>query len=102
MLVLDSLREALAVAQSEPVEKRLELAVRHANAAALHAARVPSRQGMGATLTAVVLSGGVAYIAEVGDSRAYLCRDGRLHQLTHDQSLVQMLVDGGVISEQDA
>jgi protein phosphatase len=57
---------------------------------------------MGATLTGVVLVGGEAYIAEVGDSRAYLCRDGRLQQLTRDQSLVQMLVDSGVISEQDA
>jgi PPM family protein phosphatase len=101
-LVLDSLREALAALQSGPVQERLELAVRRANAALLHAARSQNKAGMGAALTAVVLIGGEAYIAEVGDSRAYLCRNGRLHQLTRDQSLVQMLVEGGMISNKDA
>jgi serine/threonine protein phosphatase PrpC len=101
-LVLDSLRQALTAAQSGPVQERLELAVRRANAAVLHAARSQSKPGMGATLTGVVAIGGEAHIAEVGDSRAYLCRGGSLHQLTRDQSLVQMLVDGGMISSKDA
>ena len=101
-LVLDSLRQGLVAERSGPVETRLELAVRRANAAVLRAARSQNRQGMGATLTGVVLIGDQAYIAEVGDSRAYLCRGGRLHQLTRDQSLVQMLVDGGMISKKDA
>jgi serine/threonine protein phosphatase PrpC len=102
LLVLDSLRQALAADQSGPVQAWLEQAVRRANAAVRSAAGLQNREGMGATLTAVVLIGGEAYIAEVGDSRAYLCRGGRLHQLTRDQSLVQMLVDDGVISHQDA
>jgi serine/threonine protein phosphatase PrpC len=101
-LVLDSLRKALAAVRSGPVEKRLELAVRAANAAVLRAARTQNKAGMGATLTGAVVIGGEAYLAEVGDSRAYLCRDGSLRQLTRDQSLVQMLVDGGMISEKDA
>ncbi|MBL8152338.1 MAG: serine/threonine-protein phosphatase, partial [Blastocatellia bacterium] len=43
-----------------------------------------------------------AYIAEVGDSRAYIIRDGRIKQLTTDQTMVQMLVDYGAISPEDA
>ncbi len=100
-LVLDSLRQALTAAQSGPVQARLELAVLRANTTVRDAARAQNKEGMGATLTAVILIGGEAYIAEVGDSRAYLCRDGRLHQLTRDQSLLQMLVDGGALSEED-
>jgi protein phosphatase len=53
--------------------------------------------GMGATLTAVLVQGTTAYIAQVGDSRAYLVRGERIKQLTKDQSLAQMLVDSGAI-----
>jgi serine/threonine protein phosphatase PrpC len=57
---------------------------------------------MGATLTAVYLRGSAAYVAEVGDSRAYLIRAGRIVQLTKDQSYVQMLVDSGAVSPEEA
>jgi serine/threonine protein phosphatase PrpC len=57
---------------------------------------------MGATLTAVYLRGSAAYVAEVGDSRAYLIRAGRITQLTKDQSYVQMLVDSGAVSPEEA
>jgi serine/threonine protein phosphatase PrpC len=57
---------------------------------------------MGATLTAVYVRGGAAYIAEVGDSRAYLIRAGRIAQLTKDQSYVQMLVDAGAFTQAEA
>jgi PPM family protein phosphatase len=56
---------------------------------------------MGATLTAVLVDAGQAYIAEVGDSRAYLVRAGELRQLTHDQSMVQVLVDTGVLAPEE-
>jgi protein phosphatase len=63
----------------------------------------PQWSGMGTTLTAVALSNDGEYlIANVGDSRAYLYRDGELSQLTRDQSLVQMLIDRGVISSSQA
>ena len=58
----------------------------------------PELSGMGATLTAVLVQDTTAYIAQVGDSRAYLIRRDRIKQLTKDQSLVQMLVDSGAIS----
>jgi PPM family protein phosphatase len=61
-----------------------------------------SLQGMGTTLTAVVFSGTRAAMAHVGDSRAYLLRDGRLNQLTKDDTYVQMLVDQGLIRPDEA
>jgi protein phosphatase len=54
-------------------------------------------RGMGTTLTAAYLVGNVAYISQVGDSRAYLLRDNKIEQLTKDQSLAQYLVDTGQI-----
>ena len=61
-----------------------------------------SLQGMGTTLTAVVFSGTRAAMAHVGDSRAYLLRDGRLNQLTKDDTYVQMLVDQGLLRPEEA
>jgi PPM family protein phosphatase len=58
--------------------------------------------GMGTTLTAVIFSGDRAALAHVGDSRAYLLRDGRLNQLTKDDTYVQMLVDQGLIRPEEA
>ena len=60
------------------------------------------RKGMGATLTAVLVTGTTAYVAQIGDSRAYLLRNGKIGQVTHDQSYVQMLVDAGVMTVAEA
>ena len=57
---------------------------------------------MGATLTAVFLLGTALHIAEVGDSRAYLLRNGEMVQVTRDQSYVQMLVDLGHLTTAEA
>jgi protein phosphatase len=57
---------------------------------------------MGTTLTMVGIFGGDAYLAQIGDSRAYLIRSGRTYQLTRDQSLTQRLVDAGELSEEEA
>ena len=57
---------------------------------------------MGATLTAMLVHDGYAYIAEIGDSRAYLLRGGRFAQLTRDQSYVQQLVDQGALTREQA
>jgi protein phosphatase len=60
----------------------------------------PELTGMSTTLTAVVLADDEAYaIANVGDSRTYLLRDGRLARLTRDDSLVQALIDRGALTE---
>lgn len=67
-----------------------------------HAARNPEYTGMGTTVTAVGVVGATACIAQVGDSRAYLVRGGGAEQLTHDQSLVQQLLDNGLITAEQA
>jgi serine/threonine protein phosphatase PrpC len=64
----------------------------------------PSRDGMGTTLTAILLSraGSCLALAHIGDSRAYLLRDGLLEQVTKDDTFVQLLVDEGVITAEQA
>lgn len=62
----------------------------------------PSVEGMGTTLTVVLADGDRVGLAHVGDSRAYLLRQGELSLLTHDQTLVQGLVDEGKISDEEA
>jgi len=62
----------------------------------------PSLRGMGSTLTAARNLGTVLQIAHVGDSRAYLLRDGGLHRLTRDHTYVQALVDEGRLSKEEA
>ncbi len=101
-LVLESLQAAMRDEDKGSIHAQLEEAVLRANRNVLTAAKTGNRHGMGATLTAVFVRGGEAYIAEVGDSRGYLLRKGRLRQITRDQSLVQLLVDQGVLSEEEA
>ena len=61
-----------------------------------------SLRGTGTTLVALLVDGTRVGVAHVGDSRAYLLRDGELHQLTHDHTLVQSLVDEGRITPDEA
>jgi PPM family protein phosphatase len=61
----------------------------------------PAIEGMGTTLTALLWSEGYAALCHIGDSRAYLLRDGQFIQITHDHTLVQSLVDEGKITEDD-
>jgi protein phosphatase len=62
----------------------------------------PALRGMGTTLTAARNLGRHLQIVHVGDSRAYLLREGRLHRLTRDHTYVQMLVDSGQLSKKEA
>jgi serine/threonine protein phosphatase PrpC len=58
--------------------------------------------GMGTTLVALLEDGDLVHLANIGDSRGYLLRQGELSQVTVDHSLVQELVDDGRLSPQDA
>ncbi len=60
------------------------------------------RPGMASTVVALLVHGADYQVSWVGDSRAYLWSGGELKQLTHDQSLVQRLLDENVISEEEA
>ena len=65
------------------------------------AAHEESLAGMGTTAVCALVRGGEATLCHAGDSRAYLCRGGKLTQLTHDHSYVQELVDCGTITEEE-
>ncbi|MCW5834827.1 MAG: serine/threonine-protein phosphatase [Labilithrix sp.] len=101
-LVVETITREIAGAPLEtPRDAALMEAVQRAHEAVrVHGERVQAR--MGATLTAVFVRAGRAYIAEVGDSRAYLLRGGAIAQVTHDQSMVQLLVDSGILKPEDA
>ncbi len=84
-------------------EQRLEARVREANQR-IHEVSQEDRalNGMGTTLTAAYLDGDELALAHVGDSRAYLLRDGELSRLTRDHTLVEELVRRGELTEQEA
>ncbi len=102
-LSLDALVDELRRDQAGGgVSERLRRVVMRANRRVHEASRRPGRRGMGATLTVALLCDATVHLAQIGDSRAYLLRDGALRQLTHDQSYVQLLVDQGVLTPEEA
>ncbi|MGH9885935.1 MAG: Stp1/IreP family PP2C-type Ser/Thr phosphatase [bacterium] len=62
----------------------------------------PEYRGMGTTATIAGLLGDTLYLAQVGDSRAYIVRDGVARQITKDQSLMQKLIEAGELTEEEA
>ncbi len=90
--------EAATGADGTPAER-----VTAANGAVVAKALAePELAGMGTTLTLVELGDGGARFAHVGDSRAYVFRDGELRQITTDHSLIAELLASGRITEDDA
>jgi PPM family protein phosphatase len=84
-------------------EERLADRVREANHRIYDRSRAElGREGMGTTLTAAYLDASQLALAHVGDSRAYLFRDGQLTRLTQDHSLVDELVRQGKLTEEQA
>ena len=93
----------LPIADSEDVLTQLADAVDEAQLEMRHIiAERPDFQGMGTTVTVVCWQGDRASIAHVGDSRAYMLRNGELLRLTKDHTYVQTLVDAGQITEEQA
>jgi PPM family protein phosphatase len=93
-LTVETLRSLLgAHLPSGNVPEALRTAIAQTNDTVMAAAEADDRIGMGATLVAVVVQEGRAFIATVGDSRAYVFRSGQLVQVTKDQTLLQWLMD---------
>jgi serine/threonine protein phosphatase PrpC len=85
--VLGHLSDAIHAAHRELMERVVE---------------EPALSGMGTTVTALLKTGGRLALAHIGDSRAYLLRDGQLAQITRDHTFVQRLVDDGRITLEEA
>jgi serine/threonine protein phosphatase PrpC len=103
-VVIESVKEHLLAHfgdGGDPAEA-LRAAIAHANTRVRQEAAAPGRTGMGATVVAALLHGTSAYTAEIGDSRAYLHRQGKLTPISKDQTYVQMLIDRGVLSRAEA
>lgn len=91
-----------AVSLEESPEEVVRKAVEHANSVIWRdAQKNASHKGMGATLAAAWIRGADAFIAGVGDSRVYLLRAGRMRQITRDQSMVESLVEVGMIDRKE-
>jgi len=108
-LAVECVRDRMLELQASPsyskfsFPERLRLSIELANLYVYQmSAKRPEYNGMGATFTAVGLSGTDAYFGQVGDSRAYLIRDRHIQQVTRDQSLVGQLVEAGHLTEEEA
>jgi protein phosphatase len=94
-------QEARSASADDPYS--LETLVQHANEAIYKKSQDdPALHGMGTTCTLVVVGDHLAQFAHVGDSRAYLLRDGELSQLTEDHTLVNRMVREGRLSAEEA
>ncbi len=101
-LAVDTFRE-LAPAAGEDPETRLRRTILESNRRVLERAQNdPATAGMGSTVTAALLDGDRVVLGHVGDSRAYLLRDGVLQQLSHDHSLVAELERSGRLTREEA
>jgi PPM family protein phosphatase len=100
-LTVETLRDARP--EWGPPGGELMEAVRNANRVVYdRSAADRDLRGMGTTVTALQIAGDAGRIVHVGDSRAYLLRDGSLQQLTQDHTLVQQMVDEGQLDADDA
>jgi protein phosphatase len=87
----------------EQVAERVRLSIRAANGAIFERTLTEhDKRGMGTTVTALTLFANRFLIGQVGDSRAYLLRDGKLAQVTKDHSYVQEQVDAGYLTPEQA
>jgi len=105
-VVVAELRTAWVAVESSGAEEFVR-AIKQATKAAnerinSYASAHPEYRGMGTTATIAGLLGDTLYLAQVGDSRAYLVRDGVARQITKDQSLMQKLIEAGELTEEEA
>ena len=100
--VLESLRTSAGL-DSDEILERLCAAVRDADQRIFEqASQRADQRGMGTTLTVAYAVRSMLFVAHVGDSRLYLHRGGRLHQITRDHTLVTEMVERGALAPQMA
>jgi len=90
------------LAESARIEEALAAVSDLSREICQHSAEYPSLAGMGATLVLALIRGMQALVLHMGDSRAYLMRQGRLDCLTRDHTLVQLLVEHGALDAEEA
>jgi serine/threonine protein phosphatase PrpC len=101
-IAADTIRRLYSKRDGSPDEV-LKAAFAAANEAICRRARAdPACAGMGTTCTVLALRGETAFLAHIGDSRAYLLREGRLRQISEDHSLVAQLVRDGALTPEQA
>lgn len=101
----EKLQQTIKLSET-PIAKRIEdqfmHAIQEANAAIVkYGERKTAARGLGCTVTAVLIQNDQAYVANVGDSRTYLLRKGKLKPITKDHSLVARLVEANQIEPED-
>ncbi len=102
-ITVDTTVETLAKTDAQDPVRHLEQAILQAGRAVIEAAKAkPEQEGMGSTVAIAWIVGRRLYIASVGDSRIYLLRDKRLHQLSVDHTWVQEAIDHQIISPEQA
>jgi serine/threonine protein phosphatase PrpC len=105
-MAADSIYEALTAAEPQPREafaRLLRRAVQRANERIFIQSRDnQSERGMGTTCTAAALVDDTLVVAQIGDSRCYVLRDGKLAQVTKDQSLAWQLIEAGAMTPEEA
>ncbi len=102
-IAVDTILDYLSSEYFEDARIAIGKAIDQANIAIQRKASIqPELNGMGSTCVLLIVREGKVYIGHVGDSRIYLIRDHRIHQLTKDHSYVQMLVDMGEITPEQA
>lgn len=102
-LAVDTILDFLNQMYFEDPREAIGKAIDTANMAVLHKVQIqPELRGMGTTCVMILVRDGQVYYGHVGDSRIYLVRKHIIKQLTKDQSYVQMLVDMGQITPEEA
>jgi protein phosphatase len=100
--MIEGLDDTASVSRDE-LGRRLVRAVEAAGLRIFQEAKLDrTRRGMGTTVTAAALVDEILFLAQVGDSRGYILRQGNLVQVTRDQSLVNQLIEAGQLTEEEA
>jgi serine/threonine protein phosphatase PrpC len=100
---LTSVSTTSSVGVFEQIKQHLEYAINQSNRRVLDFKLTrPELAGMGTTLVVAIIFGQHLLVANVGDSRAYMYTDSKLHQISKDHSIIQELIDSGAVSAEMA